>query len=185
MIEVTHKQYNFILPWQTSQQRNTIEGIVIGDREILTTADNLAHPTLIRLQKGGRGQWFTGEIKWVDPLVNLALITTDEERFWEGLVPVPLADRVDPQQDMRIVRWSNGLLEQRRSEFKRFIVQRGRGNPNMVNHVHVELTSDIQGVGWAMAPTSSSSQLGRGATVSGRAMRSAGSSPKRAWSTDT
>src|SRR5688572_14938460 len=73
-IDVTRKQYDYFQPWSKRMRSGHKTGVVIGDREILTTADELFERTLIRLQKGGRGKWWIGEVAWIDYYINLAIV---------------------------------------------------------------------------------------------------------------
>src|SRR5882724_11743201 len=87
-IEISRKQYDYYQPWSKRTRRFQKIGTVIGDRQILTTADELFDRTLIRLQKGGRGRWWLGEVSWLDYHANLALVTVSDENFWRELKPV-------------------------------------------------------------------------------------------------
>jgi hypothetical protein len=146
-IEINRKQYDYFQPWTKRVQTLVKAGLVIGPREILTTADSLDGRTLVRLQKGGRGQWWNAAVKWADYPANLAIITSADDQFWSGLKPVTLADPVKKDGDIQILRWRAGNLEVRKAEFNRFTVS----HPNMSDAVHVqlELSSEIDGVGWS------------------------------------
>src|ERR1043165_9352434 len=87
-IEISRKQYDYYQPWSKRTRRFQKIGTVIGDHQILTTADELFDRTLIRLQKGGRGRWWIGEVTWLDYHANLALVTVSDEKFWSELKPV-------------------------------------------------------------------------------------------------
>src|SRR5262245_66545163 len=50
-VEVARKQYDYYQPWGQRNRRLQKTGTVIGDRQILTTADELQDRTLVRLQK--------------------------------------------------------------------------------------------------------------------------------------
>src|SRR3954469_3035635 len=52
-IEAARKQYDYYQPWSKNTRRLQKTGIIVGERQILTTADELFNRTLIRLQKGG------------------------------------------------------------------------------------------------------------------------------------
>jgi len=134
-LDVTRKQYDYSQPWSRRSQSVTKSGIVIGPREILTTADDFTDRTLVRIQKGGRGQWWSAEVKRVDYPANVAIITTDNEKFWADLKPVALASSVSKDGDIQILRWRGGNLENRKAEFNRF----GVGHGNMSDAVHVQL----------------------------------------------
>jgi hypothetical protein len=145
-VEVARKKYDYYQPWtrRTSQTQKT--GIVLNDHEILTTADEMFDRALVRLQKGGRGRWWLGEVTWIDYHANLALVTTVEADFWRGLQPATIGGSVPAGGDLQVVRWRNGNLENRRAEFNQFIVREGQ--LAAVSHVSLEVDCEIQNAGW-------------------------------------
>ena len=145
-LEVARKKYDYYQPWtrRTSQMQKT--GLVLADHQILTTADEMFDRTLVRLQKNGRGRWYIGEVTWIDYHANLALVTTTEENFWRDLTPATLKGEMPMQNNLQILRWRNGNLENRHAEFSQFIVREGQ--LSSVSHVSLEADSDIQGAGW-------------------------------------
>jgi len=146
-LDITRRQYDYFQPWSQHSQTINKSGVVIGPREILTTADDLDDRTLVRVQKGGRGQWSPAEVKWVDHPANIAIVTSPEDRFWEGLKPVRLADRIARDASLQVLRWRGGNLENRRAEFNRFTL--GHGNLSDTDHVVMDVGSEIEGTGWA------------------------------------
>lgn len=147
-IEVTRKQYDFLQPWSRRVDQFQKMGTIISDKEILTTADQLSNHTLIRVQKG-RGRWFEGEVSWVDYHANLATITCREERFWEGTKKAQIAKVCPRRGSAQLVRWRSGILEFRNVDINRLVVRHGK--LTFVDTLHLELDSDMQGVGWAEA----------------------------------
>src|SRR5262249_36965792 len=121
-------------------------GLVIGEREILTTADELFDRTLVRFQKNGRSRWVLGEVTWIDYPANLALLTTSDADFWRDLKPASLARSASLDGGMQILRWREGKLENRRAEFTQYTVHEGQLSG--INQVVLEASSEIQGVGW-------------------------------------
>jgi len=146
-VEIHRKQYDYLQPWTRRVQTVTKAGLLIGPREILTTADELADRTLVRVQKGGRGKWWNAEVKWADYPANIAVVTSADEKFWAGLKAATLAEPIKKDEDIQIIRWRAGNLEVRKAEFSRFTVS----HPNMSDAVHVqlELSSEIEAIGWA------------------------------------
>src|SRR5438034_1069427 len=65
-MEITRKQYDFVQPWNRRVDQATKVGVVVGSKEILTSADFMSDLTLLRLQKNGRGKWFEAQLQWVD-----------------------------------------------------------------------------------------------------------------------
>jgi len=157
-LDITRRQYDYFQPWSKRGQTVAKAGIVIGSREILTTADSLDDRTLVRVQKQGRGSWANAEVKWIDYPANLALVTSADEKVWEGLKPIVLADKTAKDANIQIVRWRAGNLETRRAEFNRFTVN--NGNMSDAAHVIMELNSEIDGVGWAEPVVSESKVIG-------------------------
>ena len=81
-VESTHRQYDLFQPWSRRVRTTAKGGIVIGPKEVLTTADDLNDRTLLRFQRDGRGQWSKAELIWIDYQANLAVLTTNDEGFW-------------------------------------------------------------------------------------------------------
>ncbi len=145
-VEVARKHYDYYQPWSKGTRGLQKAGLVAGEREVLTTADEMFERTLVRLQKGGRGRWWIGEVKWVDYHANLALVTTPEADFWRDLKPAALGSAAPAEGAMRILRWREGNLEDRRAEFTQFSVREGQLSP--INQAVLEVSSEIQGAGW-------------------------------------
>jgi len=96
-VEVARKQYDYYQPWSKPMRQVQKVGTVLGGHQILTTANDLFDRTLVRLQKGGRGRWWIGEVVWLDYHANLALITTAEADFWNDLNPILLDRTAAPE----------------------------------------------------------------------------------------
>lgn len=165
-LEVTRKQYDYFQPWSKRMKNGQKTGLVINDREILTTADEMFDRTLIRIQKGGRGKWWIGELVWIDYYANLAIVTTHEEAFWRDLKPVTLSSALPTDAPLQILHWREGKLESRQAEFSQYAVR--EGHLSSVNHVQLEVSSEIQGVGWGEPVIANSHVLGLTASQEGR-----------------
>lgn len=150
-VEVTFKDYDLFQPWTRPTRSIRKHGLVVGEKEILTTAQYLPNQTLVRLQKGGRGRWHNATVKWLDPHTDLAVLTTEDASFWDGLKPATLADRVPRTSEFTLLRWRDGNLEGRRVEFSKFTV--GEGVLSFAPRMILEVNTDIAGLGWAEAVT--------------------------------
>ncbi len=157
-IEVARKQYDYYQPWSRRTQRLQKTGTVIDGHQILTTADEFFDRTLVRLQKGGHGQWFKGEVAWIDYPANLALVTVSDTAFWEGLTPAKLGTFPGGDAPLQIVRWRDGNIEDRHAEFTQFTVREGQ--LSAVNQAVLETSSDIQNAGWGEPVVANSVVLG-------------------------
>lgn len=146
-VEVTFKEYDLMQPWNKPTRSVRKHALVVGERQLVTTAQNLADRTLVRAQKGGRGRWYNAEIAWVDYHANVAIITVADEVFWKGVKVVPLAREVPKRNDYEIIRWRDGNLETRRADFSKFTV--GEGVLSFSPRIHLEINTEIGGLGWA------------------------------------
>ncbi len=157
-LEIARKQYDYFEPWTRRTRRLAKSGIVVSSGQILTTADELFDRTLVRLQKGGRGRWFSGQVEWIDYPANLAIVTTSDAAFWRDLKPAPLGSALPADGTLQILRWREGSLESRKAEFTRFTLREGQ--LAAVNHVAVEADCEIQGAGWGEPLVANSHLLG-------------------------
>jgi len=145
-VEVARKQYDYYQPWSKRTRKTQKTGTVIGERQILTTADEMFERTLVRLQKGGRGQWYVGEVSWIDYQANLALVSVADAEFWQDLKPAAFGHVPPSGGSLQILRWREGKLENRATEFTQYTVREGQ--LTQVDGIALETSSEIQGVGW-------------------------------------
>jgi len=57
-VEVNHTVHDFLQPWSKRTEEHRKTGVVVGPHQVLTTADHFWNRNLVRVQKGGRGQWW-------------------------------------------------------------------------------------------------------------------------------
>lgn len=145
-LEVNSQGYNHIQPWTRRSRTFSKSGVVIDRRTVLTTADQMNDLILVRLQKGGRGKWYSGRLEWVDYHANLAIVTSDEDEFWEGLRPASLMSEIPLGEEARVLRWREGKIDARKMEINRARVQVGR--QTFIDVMHLELNGEAQGIGW-------------------------------------
>ena len=146
-LEVTRNAYEVFQPWTPKARTVQKNGLVIGSREILTTAEELSDRTLVRVQKGGRGKWWNAEVVWLDYHANLAILTAKDDTLWTGLKPAGFLAGKPPKDGLQIVRWRNGNLETRKAEFNQFLVEDAR--LSFFQHLQLEASTEMQAVGWA------------------------------------
>lgn len=155
-IESTRVLYDTMQPWLKRPRTFLKTGVVVAPREILTAAEDLQDRTLVRVQKGGRGQFYDAEVAWVDYHANLAILTVKDETFWKGLKPVPLLNGAPARDDLRVARWLNANLEIRRVEFSQFTVDDARLSP--IPALYLEFDSEMTSIGGS-APVISGGKL--------------------------
>ena len=146
-IDVKRIVYSLQQPWARSLNSHRKNGVVVDGRRILTSANHFQDHTLVRVQKGGRGEWTLARPTWIDHHANLALLTVDEDAFWEGLEAAPLARPTPDSGPARLIRWNDGRLEIRDLSINH--MRLGKGQLTHIDLLHLELDSDIQGIGWS------------------------------------
>lgn len=146
-IEVSRKTYDYYQPWNRRNDRSMKMGLVVGERQILTTCQDMSDYTLVRVQKDGRGKWTNASVVWVDYYANLAMLTVEDASFWTDLDPAKLAGKTPSQgAGLQILRWREGKLENRTAEFTQYAVRQSEFSA--LSHVQMEMDSEIQGAGW-------------------------------------
>jgi hypothetical protein len=157
-IEVTSKEYNYLQPWSRTERKAFKSGVVIANHQIITTAEDMADQTLIRLKKQGGGLFSLGRVVWIDYHANLVALTTDEKDFWTGLQPATLADPVPVSGPARILRWEDDQLENRQGEIEHMSVESSALSPISVPALKIDST--IPGAGYGEAVTAGGKLIG-------------------------
>ena len=157
-LEVSRKQYDYFQPWTKRTKTTQETGLILNGHEILTTADEMFDRTLVRVQKGGRGKWWNGDVRWIDYHANLAIVAVADEAFWPSVKAVELQDSKLTPDQLQILRWREGKLESRKAEFNQFTVDNGR--LSFVAHLQIEVSSEVQGIGWGEPIISGSKIVG-------------------------
>ncbi len=165
LLDVTRNNFNFRIPWDKRAQSVSKFGAVIEGKELLTTAAGLANHTLVRIQKGGRGKWTNGEVRWIDYQANLAIIGVEYDAFWEGLAPVIFTDAKGLKENLQVIRWRGGNIEKRAAEFSRFSV--ADANFNQAPRIELKASSEIEGAGKAELMVTKDQVVGLVASKSG------------------
>lgn len=169
-IEVARKSYDYYQPWNRRNDMTAKTGLVVGKDQILTTAQDLSDATLVRMQSGGRGAWAIGSVVWVDYYANLAVLTTRDTNFWTNLKPAKLQDKPNvTKTPLQILRWREGKLETRQAEFTQFAVRRSLLSD--INQVCLEVSSEMQDVGYGEPLVADSQVAGLVAVQYGRTCR--------------
>eukprot|EP00920_Eleutheroschizon_duboscqi_P021426 GHVT01050477.1.p1 GENE.GHVT01050477.1~~GHVT01050477.1.p1 ORF type:complete len:1373 (+),score=189.74 GHVT01050477.1:895-5013(+) len=84
----THNSPNFSKPWsQGEQEASTSTGWVhsVADRQLLTNAHSVHNGALVMVRRRGDHIKYTARVLCVGHECDLALMTVDEDRFWDGL----------------------------------------------------------------------------------------------------
>ena len=85
-------------------------------------------------------------VELVDHEGPLALVAVDDPAFWEGLEPLPLAERAPGEGDVTILRWQrSGLLDAFPGTMRQ--VRSGRHGLSQTSLLTLEIGSSTDGLG--------------------------------------
>lgn len=146
-IEITKKNYDYKIPWVSRNGQTSKNGILIGENQILTTADGFSGQYLCRITKGGESRQYNAQIKWIDYYANVAMLDVSDPEFWEGMSSVELADSIPQTGELQIYRWRSGRIEERAAEIIR--LYNGTSKLSYLSHLKLSVSSEINSAGWA------------------------------------
>ncbi len=91
-VNVTGQPYDYTRPWQKKAPfSKRALGAVLSKGRVLVTADLIANQNYVELERAETGEKTAAEVVVVDYEANLALVRPTDEKFLNGLAPLPLA----------------------------------------------------------------------------------------------
>ena len=112
-VRITGQDWNWRAPWEKQAPwTRTVTGLVVPGRRILVASAAFGNHILVEAQKRGSDARTPGRVALVDQEGPLALVEVDDPAFWEGLEPLPLAERAPTEGAVTLHRWQrSGLLD--------------------------------------------------------------------------
>lgn len=114
-VYTVYSRPDYFLPWQNHPKReSTGTGFVIRDRLLLTNAHVVADQTYVTVKRHGSGTKYRADVVGVGHDVDLALLTVEDEAFWEGseeggpMKPLQLGDVPQLQEQVLVVGYPTG-----------------------------------------------------------------------------
>ncbi|MCQ2380668.1 MAG: S1C family serine protease, partial [Victivallaceae bacterium] len=99
---------SFLVPWQSSATSWSGSAVVIEGRRILTNAHNVAWATFITLTKQNDDTPYEAKVQHVSHDNDLALLTAEDERFFDDIVPMALGPTPPPQSSVLVAGYPVG-----------------------------------------------------------------------------
>ena len=158
-LHVTYQEWNEYRPWLKKKPGvRTLQGVVLSDHRILVLASDLNDATLIQAEKFDRPPRLPARILHRDPQTDLALLTVDDDSFFDDLEPVTLAERIESDADDTFfsAKWSNGQLSTASCRWSRMGVR--SSSVPYFSYPAVFFITDLKGGGWG-EPIFSNDQL--------------------------
>jgi S1-C subfamily serine protease len=105
----THTDPNFSLPWQKKRQyQSTGSGFAIGNRRLLTNAHCVEHHTQIKVKRRGDDTRFTATVLAIGEECDVAMLTVEDDVFWEDLAPLSFGSLPNLQDPVTVVGYPVG-----------------------------------------------------------------------------
>lgn len=105
-----HTEPNFSVPWQMKRPYNSkSSGFIIKGRRLLTNAHSVHFHSQIRVQGRCSSKKFLARALAINRECDLALLTVDDDEFWEGVAsPVEFGDLPTLQEAVTLVGYPVG-----------------------------------------------------------------------------
>ncbi|KAG6747032.1 hypothetical protein POTOM_049408 [Populus tomentosa] len=104
-----HTEPNFSLPWQRKRQySSSSSGFVIRGRRVLTNAHSVEHYTQVKLKKRGSDTKYLATVLAIGTECDIALLTVNDDEFWEGVSPVEFGELPALQDAVTVVGYPIG-----------------------------------------------------------------------------
>ncbi len=101
-IHLTAKSFDISEPWNTSTISGTGTGFVIKGHRIITNAHIVEDNTFIEVQLDGESKRYKASISFVSHETDLALITLDDQSFFDKVKPLELGELPDIHQKVSL-----------------------------------------------------------------------------------
>ena len=93
LIRCAKQDFDYVTPWKQKSMRQGLgSGFVIKGKRILTNAHNVSNYRYIELKKENIAKRYPARVAFIGHDCDLALLKVDDESFFEGTIPLELAD---------------------------------------------------------------------------------------------
>lgn len=93
----------FCIPWQNQiQVQGSGSGVVLSERRILTNAHNVANSTFVAIRKQNDDTLYPAKVVAVDHECDLALLTVEDGKFFDAVVPFELGPTPPTQSQVLV-----------------------------------------------------------------------------------
>jgi S1-C subfamily serine protease len=99
-LHVTQRSPDFVRPWtKANPAKASGSGVIVEGNRILTNAHVVMHASQVFVQANQTTEKVTGEVLFVAPDIDLALVTVKDKSFFKDHRPLPLADALPNIKD--------------------------------------------------------------------------------------
>ena len=102
-IYTVHNRPNYYNPWSMSgPQQSTGSGCMIKGKKILTNGHVVSDQTFLQVRRNGESQRFEAHLFAVSHEADLALLTVDDDSFFEGIDPLDFGELPNTQEEVLV-----------------------------------------------------------------------------------
>jgi len=96
------KSPSYNTPWNSSIHRANGSGAIIDGNRILTNAHVVANNTFLEVQRNGDTKKYKARVEFISHQADLALLTLEDEKFFEGTKALQLGDLPKAQDEVTV-----------------------------------------------------------------------------------
>ncbi|CAA6806908.1 MAG: Serine protease [uncultured Thiotrichaceae bacterium] len=101
-------QPNYQEPWNTSSSQFSGSGSIIEGNKVLTNAHVIANSTFLEVKRYGQTKRYGAEVEAVSHDADLAILTLEDEAFFDGATPLTLGDLPTTQEEVIVYGFPTG-----------------------------------------------------------------------------
>lgn len=102
-IYTTQAAPDYFTPWRLLNPRQSSgSGAVIADNQILTNAHVVANASYVQAQKHNDPKRYLAKVSFISHEADLALITVEEDGFFDDLRPLEIGELPDPLEEVSV-----------------------------------------------------------------------------------
>nr|MBP7323060.1 trypsin-like peptidase domain-containing protein [Deltaproteobacteria bacterium] len=100
---------DYLLPWQMAGlTRGTGSGCIIRGKRILTNAHVVSNHAFIQVRRAGQATKYTAKVDMIAHECDLAILTVDDELFFEGVKPIDIGDLAEVRDRVAVYGFPKG-----------------------------------------------------------------------------
>jgi len=108
-VSVVTQSEDYTRPWQRPRPReSTGSAFFIGDKMLMTNAHVVSDSKVLRVKRADRVKWYEARTLFTGHDCDLAVITVDDETFWEGMQALRVGNRPAMQSTVSTVGYPMG-----------------------------------------------------------------------------
>ncbi|MHC4133897.1 MAG: S1C family serine protease [Planctomycetota bacterium] len=108
-VSIVTQSEDYSRPWQRPRPRRSGgSAFYIGDKMLMTNAHVVSDAKVLRVKRADRVKWYEAHAVFAGHDCDLAVITVDDETFWEGMQPLRIGNRPAMQSTVSTVGYPMG-----------------------------------------------------------------------------